>query len=121
VRYATIARGHGPRSHGFESRSLPSRFGIVGSLRSGPSVVHCPLGRVRIEFRSERQCSAEPQVLRAKEAMREAAGFLPTGVLPNWSLEGTRTGMALGPRGARCHHPPRGPSATPALAPQLKR
>jgi hypothetical protein len=29
--------------------------------------------------------------------------------------------MALGPRGARSYHPPRGPSAIPALASQLKR
>lgn len=29
--------------------------------------------------------------------------------------------MALGPRGARCHHPPRRPCAIPASAPQLKR
>ena len=43
------------------------------------------------------------------------------GVLPNPSLEATVTGKALGPRGARCHHPPRGPSATPPRAPQLKR
>jgi hypothetical protein len=42
-------------------------------------------------------------------------------VLPNPSLEPTRTGMALGPRGARSYHPPRGPSAIPALAAQLKR
>jgi hypothetical protein len=42
-------------------------------------------------------------------------------VLPNPSLERTRTGMALGPRGVVVHHPPRGPSATPALAAQLKR
>ena len=42
-------------------------------------------------------------------------------VRPNPSLEPTRTGMALGPRGAHCHHSPRGPSATPALAAQLKR
>ena len=40
---------------------------------------------------------------------------------PNPSLEATVTGKALGPRGARCHHPPRGPSAFPAPAPQLKR
>jgi hypothetical protein len=36
-------------------------------------------------------------------------------------LEPTRTGMALGPQGRRSNHRPRGPSATPALAPQLKR
>jgi hypothetical protein len=40
---------------------------------------------------------------------------------PNPSLEWTCTGMALGPRGYSGHHPPRGPSATPAPAPQLKR
>jgi hypothetical protein len=45
----------------------------------------------------------------------------PRAVLPNPSLERTRTGMALGPRGAPCHHSPRGPSATPALPAQLKR
>lgn len=42
-------------------------------------------------------------------------------VRPNPSLEWTRTGMALGPRGVVVHHPPRGPNATPARAPQLKR
>jgi len=42
-------------------------------------------------------------------------------VLPNPSLEPTRSGMALGPQGAHCHHSPRGPSAIPALAAQLKR
>jgi hypothetical protein len=40
---------------------------------------------------------------------------------PNPSLERTATGMALGPRGASGHHPPRGPSTTPASAAQLKR
>jgi len=47
--------------------------------------------------------------------------LLRTAVPPNPSLERTSTGMALGPRSARCHHPPRGPSAIPASAPQLKR
>ena len=42
-------------------------------------------------------------------------------VRPNPSLEPTRSGVALGPRGACSYHPPRGPSATPALAAQLKR
>jgi len=45
----------------------------------------------------------------------------PQAVLPNPSLEPTHTGMALGPPGARCHHPPRGPSAIPARSAQLKR
>jgi hypothetical protein len=42
-------------------------------------------------------------------------------VRPNPSLESTRTGMALGPPPGVVHHPSGGPSATPALAPQLKR
>ena len=42
-------------------------------------------------------------------------------VLPNPSLEPTRSGVALGPRGRFTHLRPRGPSATPALAAQLKR
>jgi len=45
----------------------------------------------------------------------------PQAVLPNPSLEPTHTGMALGPPGAMVHHPPRGPSATPARSAQLKR
>ena len=40
---------------------------------------------------------------------------------PNPSLEPTRTGMALGPLPGVVHHPSSGPSAIPALAPQLKR
>lgn len=39
----------------------------------------------------------------------------------NPSLEPTRTGMALGPPPGVVHHPSGGPSAIPALAPQLKR
>ena len=42
-------------------------------------------------------------------------------VQPNPSLEPTRSGVALGPRGRCSYHRPRGPSATPALAAQLKR
>ena len=45
----------------------------------------------------------------------------PQAVLPNPSLEPTRTGMALGPPPRVVHHPSGGPSAIPALAPQLKR
>jgi hypothetical protein len=41
--------------------------------------------------------------------------------VPNWSLERTSTGKALGPRGGQAYHPPRGPSALPAASAQLKR
>ena len=45
----------------------------------------------------------------------------PTRVTPNPSFERTATGEALGPRASQCHHPSRGPSASPAPAAQLKR
>ena len=53
--------------------------------------------------------------------LRPAAPSSCHRVRPNPSLEPTRTGMALGPRGRGSYHRPRGPSAIPALAPQLKR
>jgi hypothetical protein len=40
---------------------------------------------------------------------------------PNPSLERTSTGKALGPRGAQVYPAPRGPSASPVPAAQLKR
>ncbi len=40
---------------------------------------------------------------------------------PNPSFERTATGEALGPRAGQCHHPSRGPSASPVAAAQLKR
>jgi hypothetical protein len=44
-----------------------------------------------------------------------------TRALPNPSVERTSTGKALGPRTSQCHHPSRGPSASPAPAAHLKR
>jgi hypothetical protein len=44
-----------------------------------------------------------------------------TVALPNPSLERTSTGEALGPRGFPAYPPPRGPSASPVPAAQLKR
>jgi hypothetical protein len=41
--------------------------------------------------------------------------------VPNWSLERTSTGKALGPRRAKAYDAPRGPSALPLPAAQLKR
>ena len=52
----------------------------------------------------------------------QTAGYTPSQrAWPNPSLEPTRTGMALGPQARGSYHRPRGPSAIPALAPQLKR
>ena len=42
-------------------------------------------------------------------------------MLPNPSLERTSTGKALGPLRAHAYHAPRGPSALPLPAAQLKR
>jgi hypothetical protein len=41
--------------------------------------------------------------------------------VPNWSLERTSTGKALGPRGAKAYDAPRGPRALPLPAAQLER
>jgi hypothetical protein len=41
--------------------------------------------------------------------------------VPNWSLERTSTGKALGPRGTQAYDAPRGPSALPLPAAQLER
>lgn len=40
--------------------------------------------------------------------------------MPNLSLERISAGKALGPRGARWHHAPRGPSASSFPATQFK-
>jgi hypothetical protein len=40
---------------------------------------------------------------------------------PNPSVNRTRHGMRLGPRGGVCHHPPHGPSRTPRRAGYLER
>jgi hypothetical protein len=59
---------------------------------------------------------------RLSEVVSEVLAKLQgTSVMPDHSLEPTRTGMALGPLPGLVHHPSSGPSATPALAPQLKR
>jgi hypothetical protein len=47
-----------------------------------------------------------------------ASGY---GRVPNWSLERTSTGKALGPRRAKAYDAPRGPSALPLPAAQLER
>jgi hypothetical protein len=61
----------------------------------------------------------EPSVIQFGGLGKSVSPF--TVAPPNPSLEWTRSGKALGPRGVVGHHPPRGPSAFPARAPQLKR
>jgi hypothetical protein len=73
------------------------------------------------ELRCQRQRTASarssagplPQVLRVLPELR---GARRRRLRPNPSLERTSTGMALGLRSARCHHPLRRPSAIPAPA-----
>ncbi len=50
---------------------------------------------------------------RPRATCKERSGLAVTA---NPSLERTSTGLALGPRSARCHHPLRGPSAIPVPA-----
>ena len=45
----------------------------------------------------------------------------PRGARPNQSFEPTANGVALGPRSAKVHDAPRGPSTTPLSAAQLQR
>jgi len=122
-RSATAARGHGPRSHGFEYRSLPSRFGTHGSPRSLASVPGCPLGR------EGHRASSRSPVLRSGSAasrqtpahLRRASGFLPVPCCLTLHSSGTSTGMAPWPRARAVYHRPRGQGTTPVSAPQLKR
>lgn len=72
------------------------------------------------EFASAAQLRTVGLVKRVTRLVRLLATHA-NAVRPNPSLEWTCTGMAVGPRGVVVHHPPRGPTATPAPAPQLKR
>jgi hypothetical protein len=66
-----------------------------------------PLEQVRVRPRKQRTGtppSVAPRELRA-----------------NPSFEARPNGIALGPRGALVHHPPRGPSAMPSVPTQLER
>ena len=79
------------------------------------SMVRAPvLARVRL-------CGASASSRLGQAGRRSYGCIRAHAVRPNPSLEWTCTGMALGPRGVVVHHPPRGPSTTPAPAPQLKR
>jgi len=93
-----------------------------GSPRLASATPQCGAGWhtvVRATPAAQRQPSTE--VRTEEEWSVQRRRVLTYGVLPNWSLERTSTGVALGPRGGRCHHPPRGPSATPVASAQLKR
>ena len=61
-----------------------------------------------------------PRGSKHQQPQASRAGSAPLSVLPNPSLEPTRSGVALGPRYRPSYHRSRGPSATPALAAQLK-
>jgi hypothetical protein len=65
--------------------------------------------------------SAQTRALRFQASRAGCSVPSFTKSLPNPSLERTSTGLALGPRGFSGYRPPRGPSANPASAAQLKR
>ncbi len=105
------------RQRGTARRQSVSRGtrGPRSGSRAGPALAH--QSRSGAEGCVTRCASLRPR----PPTLRPATPCLLHQVRPNPSLEPTRTGMALGPRGAGSYHPPRGPSAIPALAPQLKR
>lgn len=115
-----------PRSELAISSAGRASWGPLTPLRECASFStsrhHCTVWRA-CAGRARRQAiqASAPGESRPTSTMNSRQGQRAREAWPNPSLEGTHTGMALGPRGARCHHPPRGPSAIPARAPQLKR
>ena len=87
-------------------KSLPSF-----NARSGGAMVTVGSGSSRWRFSGESSNHSPPGHQLC----------LPRECCLNPSLERTSTGKALGPRGARVYAAPRGPSASPAPAAQLKR
>jgi hypothetical protein len=111
------------------SISRQQRWHIKASVRLVSSWSRLAAAELRGSGLRSLVSSTKRSVLRdAKASAWRCQGvFAPGGaslgaeVRPNPSLEWTRSGKALGPRGVVVHHPPRGPSAFPARAPQLKR
>ncbi len=98
------------------SRALPSipRRRAVAQARTPASNGNFSAGGGRSRHRSFSGRCSNPRLLGSCFGSHQV-------LLPNPSLVGTATGKALGPRGRRSYHRPRGPSAFPASAPQLKR
>jgi hypothetical protein len=98
---------------------------------SSGSVLRCPLYSARWSPGSSLPRTPLPQapepnepraVVMPEQCRPNHLSFLRgTRALPNPSLERTSTGVALGPRSRGAYHRPRGPSATPLAAAQLKR
>jgi len=99
------------------AHGLCPQFQVVGQLLKRGRV--CKQRQVQRRWRSPPQRSFSGRC-----SSHRLLGSSPGShqrLLPNPSLVGTATGKALGPRGRRSYHRPRGPSAFPASAPQLKR
>ncbi len=101
---ATGAHGRRPQFQVVGAARAPAR--LQGTASSAPVVV-APCRSFSGRCSSHRSLGSHP-------GPRQM-------LLPNPSLVGTATGKALGPRGRRSYHRPRGPSAFPSSAPQLKR
>ena len=117
---------------GARRRSCPFlvSVGVASSLPQWFSSVLCPALRCHVRpalARHGLRCLRRLAIVEVEDShscLAWRAHPIPRAhhrMRPNPSLERTATGVALGPRGASGHHPPRGPSATPASAAQLKR
>ena len=91
------------RSRGMPTQSSASMHSRTSTLHSF-NMVACP-STERVKVTALRGASATGSAMSNSAKPR-----------PDPSLEPTRTGMALGPRSGRCHHPLRGPRALPASA-----
>ena len=115
------------RRHSIDHQSVPGVDGlraqppVFKSVRGScaPAGISCSVTAVQAQDFLRHHPTLRQSVQQASPALAMPCRFATP--WPNWSLERTSTGMALGPRGSVVHHPPHGPSAMPAAAAQLKR
>ena len=114
---------------GCPSRKRAGSSPAVGRERTGAPhpLARCRSRRVHTRSMNQRRVAEAPihglgtQHQCVAQGCNPLASVLARKGAPNPSLERTSTGKALGPRTGQCHHPLRGPSASPAAAAQLKR
>jgi hypothetical protein len=92
-----------------------------GSGRRGSRSVESAAGKAQLAWHRAAAAAEEPTAANRALCEAEPNNKQPTRVPPNPSLERTATGKPLGPLRVQCHHPLRGPSASPASAAQLER
>lgn len=110
-RMAKVEPVHEIDGCGLASAAWPRSGGVAKRCRVNRLCGAVVAGGALIQRREQAQCCRA----------RARWWFIDYCVQPNPALERTATGKALEPRGVVAHHPPRGPSALPASAAQLKR